>query len=165
VHALLESADLSEPSRLGPLAAAYTAAHGCPERAADAEAAARRALGSETIRRAHARRVLRETPIAYVEGDVLVEGTIDLVYEEDDGSLVVVDFKTDAVAGPAEAAARAIDYRQQMALYAAGLERATGRTVREMVVLFLEIGVEIHMAHDAEARSWASDAIARAIPA
>ena len=91
-----------------------------------------------------------------------MEGQIDLVYEEDDASLVVVDFKTDAVADEAGARERAEDYRAQLALYARALELATGRTVRDTVLLFLAPGVEIRIPHDERAREAAASAIAAA---
>jgi hypothetical protein len=49
---------------------------------------------------------------------------------------VVVDYKTDRVAGAAEARARARHYRDQDAAYAVALERATGRTVVDCVFVF-----------------------------
>ena len=36
----------------------------------------------------------------------MLEGIADLIYREDDGSLVIVDYKTDAVPGPAHRRAR-----------------------------------------------------------
>lgn len=56
------------------------------------------ALDSEVIQRAAARRHWREQYVATVEDDgTVLEGYIDLVFLDDDGSLVVVDYKTDAV--------------------------------------------------------------------
>ncbi len=77
-----------------------------------------------------ASRVEREQTIAFVRGDALVEGTLDLAYQNDDG-WVVVDFKTDLVAG-----SRKDEYAKQVALYAEGLSRATGKPARA-VVLFV----------------------------
>jgi ATP-dependent helicase/nuclease subunit A len=48
-------------------------------------------------------------------------GRIDLLAREPDGDWLVIDFKTDAGASPAELAAR---YRPQMAVYAAAVGRA-----------------------------------------
>jgi ATP-dependent helicase/nuclease subunit A len=64
----------------------------------------------------------RETPVTLTLDDgTLVEGTVDLAFEED-GVWTVVDYKTDrdiATAGEEQ-------YRRQLALYASAIERATG---------------------------------------
>lgn len=162
VHAVLEDVDLSGAAAVASLAAAHAALQGCPERTREVAEAARRALGMRAVREASSRRVLREVPVALLEGDTLVEGQIDLVYEAEDGSLVVVDFKTDDVCDAEEAAARAADYRPQVALYAAALERATGRAVRETALLFLAPGLEVRLPHDSGSRALAAAAIAQA---
>ena len=68
-------------------------------------------------------RLRRETPLAFLDArQAIVEGVIDLAFEEDAG-WVVVDFKTDY-----ELTGVPLDtYRRQVALYAAGIARATGR--------------------------------------
>jgi ATP-dependent helicase/nuclease subunit A len=68
-------------------------------------------------------RLRRETPLAFLDArNAIVEGVIDLAFEEDAG-WVVVDFKTDY-----ELTGVPLDtYRRQVALYAAGIARATGR--------------------------------------
>jgi ATP-dependent exoDNAse (exonuclease V) beta subunit len=78
----------------------------------------------DRARAARARgRLRRETPLAFLDTrHAIVEGVIDLAFEEDAG-WVVVDFKTDH-----ELAGVPLDtYRRQVALYAAGISRATGR--------------------------------------
>jgi ATP-dependent exoDNAse (exonuclease V) beta subunit len=74
-------------------------------------------------------RCRRETPVAGVAGDgVLVEGVLDLAYEDDQG-WTVIDFKTDAdLAGSLDR------YRRQVALYAALVRRVTGRPVRAVLL-------------------------------
>jgi ATP-dependent exoDNAse (exonuclease V) beta subunit len=68
-------------------------------------------------------------------GDRVLEGFIDLVYEDDDG-LVIVDYKTDTV--PLAALDRRVAYyRPQIAAYVTGLAAATGRPVARAVLLFL----------------------------
>ena len=70
----------------------------------------------------------REVPVtAEVEG-ALVDGRVDLVFEEA-GGLVVVEFK---VEGDADDAA---DAAEQVRLYAAALARALGRPIREALVV------------------------------
>jgi ATP-dependent exoDNAse (exonuclease V) beta subunit len=58
----------------------------------------------------------------------LVEGVLDLAFEEPDG-WTVVDFKTDA-----EIAAALASYRRQVALYASVVARTTGKTVNAVLL-------------------------------
>ena len=69
-------------------------------------------------------------------GDQLVEGYVDLVYRGPDG-LVVVDWKTDSVAGDDDVEAKLARYRLQGAAYTAALEAVTGEQVARMVFVFL----------------------------
>ena len=61
---------------------------------------------------------------------VLVQGIIDAYFEED-GRIVLVDYKTDRIKRPQELTDR---YRRQMELYAQALESGTGRPVSEMLL-------------------------------
>jgi len=65
----------------------------------------------------------RETPVTFTMPDgSLVEGVVDLAFEED-GVWTVVDYKTDR-----DIAAVGEDrYRRQVALYVAAIARATGQ--------------------------------------
>ena len=64
-----------------------------------------------------------------------MEGYIDLLFEEEDG-LVVVDYKTDTISqnNIQEVLLR---YRFQGAAYALGVEKAISKPVKEVVFLFL----------------------------
>lgn len=64
------------------------------------------------------------------EETVLVQGIID-VYFEEDGALVVADYKTDAVADEKELADR---YALQLDYYAEALEKLTGKPVKEKII-------------------------------
>jgi ATP-dependent exoDNAse (exonuclease V) beta subunit len=72
----------------------------------------------------------RETPITSMQLDgTMVEGVVDLAFEEQDG-WTVVDYKTDrelAAIGEAR-------YRRQVALYASAIAQATGRPVRGVLL-------------------------------
>jgi ATP-dependent exoDNAse (exonuclease V) beta subunit len=99
-----------------------------PSLGLDAEAAARaadhvdRALGLPVVDRARrATRVWRELSLWFPDGAHLVEGIVDLVFEED-GQLVVVDYKSDAIAEDQ------------------ALAQAAGLPVRERLVLFTALG-------------------------
>jgi ATP-dependent helicase/nuclease subunit A len=74
-------------------------------------------------------RCRRETPITAVEPDgSILEGVLDLAFEDDDG-WTVVDFKTQAeLAGPL---AR---YRRQVRAYASVVARVTGRPVTAVLM-------------------------------
>ncbi len=94
------------------------------------------ALGSSVIERARSSgRFWRELPFCLASGDTVLEGKMDLVFEEDDG-LVVVDYKTDApgVGGTRELAER---YELQTTAYGLSLASVTGRCVKEVVLLFM----------------------------
>lgn len=74
--------------------------------------------------------------------DTLIEGFIDLLYEDRaTGDLVVVDFKTDALGVMPDSdgadSERAEAYRTQVATYAWCVERSTGRRVSRVVLLYL----------------------------
>jgi ATP-dependent exoDNAse (exonuclease V) beta subunit len=66
----------------------------------------------------------------------LVEGFVDLAFEDDEGRLVVVDYKTDAVSAADEVDAAVDRYQVQIGAYALALEAATGRAVVEGWLVF-----------------------------
>ena len=70
-----------------------------------------------------AARVWRELPLWFPDGAHLVEGMVDLVFEED-GKLVVVDYKSDAIADE-QALEQAAHHAPQLQLYGRGLTQAT----------------------------------------
>lgn len=75
------------------------------------------------------------------EETVLVQGIIDVYFEEEDG-LVVADYKTDRVRTPEELAER---YRLQLEYYAQALSRLTGRKVKEKIIYSFTLGCEIRV--------------------
>jgi ATP-dependent helicase/nuclease subunit A len=140
VHRILEWVPLGEPERVRGMAEALAPSFGLDAgAAARAAAAAERALALPVMQRARAAsRLWRELPLWFPEGSELLEGVIDLVFEED-GGLVVVDYKTDGI-GPEQALAQAAHHAPQLQLYGRGLAQALGRPVRERLVLFTAIG-------------------------
>jgi ATP-dependent exoDNAse (exonuclease V) beta subunit len=70
---------------------------------------------------------------------VLLEGAIDLLYEDPDGALVVVDYKTDRVSST-ELAARAEHYRTQGEAYALALRDGLGLSVSRIEFIFVAAG-------------------------
>jgi ATP-dependent helicase/nuclease subunit A len=78
-------------------------------------------------------RVWAEVPVGAVVGasgkEWVVEGRIDLLFEATDGTLGILDFKSEPTGGEPRGTRDAI-YRRQLAAYALAVQRATGRTVR-----------------------------------
>ena len=68
----------------------------------------------------------RETPVSWREGERLVEGVVDLAFEEE-GQWTVVDFKTDE-----ELAAQ--PYQRQIGLYALAVGATTGKPVSAILM-------------------------------
>ncbi|HXW34358.1 MAG TPA: PD-(D/E)XK nuclease family protein, partial [Acidimicrobiales bacterium] len=148
VHAVLSSLDLSEHlneldktlrrADIHEISRRKAVSHRVPELADDVISAVQAALSTETMRNAARARHWRELFIAApTDGGTVVEGYVDLVYETADGSLVVVDFKTDRLSASSGDEGRLLAYELQVAGYAATLERSTGLTVEQCVLVML----------------------------
>ena len=138
VHSVLQSVDLDTSQGLEEISRAQAAAEGMPQRWKEIAEFSQRALDSEIVRRAVASgRYYREVFVsAPVEG-VLIEGFIDLLFEADEG-LVIVDYKTDALTSLEEIQQSMASYRLQGGAYALALQNSSGRLVKEVVFLFLQ---------------------------
>ncbi|MCT4611951.1 MAG: helicase-exonuclease AddAB subunit AddA [Clostridia bacterium] len=68
------------------------------------------------------------------EDKILVQGVIDMFFEED-GKLVVVDYKTDNMENKTEEDLYRV-YKKQLELYKYALEKLTGREVKECLIYF-----------------------------
>lgn len=132
VHATLQTVDLATGEGIDGVAEAQAMAEGVSDRLAGVRALARAGWSAPTVRAAAAREHHREIFVAATLGGQLVEGYIDLLYRDDDGTLVVVDYKTDA--DPSDATIPA--YQRQLAVYAAALGEATGERVSRGVLVF-----------------------------
>jgi len=139
VHRILEWIPLDEPQRARPMAEALAPSFGLDADAAGrAAAAVEGALGLPVIERARrAPRVLRELRLWLPQDELLVEGIVDLVFEED-GQLVVVDYKTDRVTAE-QAVQQAAHHAPQLQLYGRGLALGASMPVKERLVLFTSI--------------------------
>ena len=120
-----------------------------------------RTLGS-SVRAREAWRVFHEAPVQWVTIDLAgrslhMRGAIDRVVQFEDGSVEVVDFKTDRVS-PEELEERARHHRTQLALYGLALESA-GLTVRTLTLAFLAAGEDVSFPFDEEARLQAKQAM------
>jgi ATP-dependent exoDNAse (exonuclease V) beta subunit len=128
VHALLAAVPVdATATQVRDLATLHARVLGAPEEERDAASATvertlkHRILAEARAAQAAGRACRREAPISVVRDGVLIDGQIDLAFDSDAG-WTVVDFKTDAELGAAEA-----DYRRQVALYAEALTAITGR--------------------------------------
>jgi ATP-dependent helicase/nuclease subunit A len=136
----LEDVDAGRAERVRAMAEALAPSFGLDAEAADRAAAqVERALSLPVIDRARrASRAWRELSLWFPDGAYLVEGIVDLVFEED-GQLVVVDYKSDAITTE-QALAQAAHHAPQLQLYGRGLAQAAGLPVRERLVLFTALG-------------------------
>ena len=75
---------------------------------------------------------------------VLVQGIIDLYFEEDDG-LVLVDYKTDRAKGKSGEERLVHLYREQLSYYKKTLEQLTGKRVKESYIYSLALEKEIRV--------------------
>jgi ATP-dependent exoDNAse (exonuclease V) beta subunit len=98
------------------------------------------ALASPLWQRARrAARVWRELPFCVEAGGAVTEGYIDLLFEEDQG-LVLVDYKTDNV-GAKEVDAAVAAHRSQLEAYRQAIRRVVGREPRETWLYLVRPGV------------------------
>jgi ATP-dependent exoDNAse (exonuclease V) beta subunit len=136
VHALLESAPLdADRPTIDALAEACGRILSAPaEELAAAVQAVERVLAHALLARARAAAARgacrRETPVTCtLPSGLVVEGIVDLAFEEQ-GGWTVVDYKTDrelATAGEDR-------YRRQVALYASAIAQATGQPATGVLV-------------------------------
>ena len=136
VHAVLERADLSAGSDLAALAEEEAVGEGIPEHRALIEQLARNALEMDVVQRAaKAATLYREVPFAVNAGGTILEGVIDLAFDDGSG-LEIVDYKTDDV-DEKHLAEHARAYRLQVGAYALAVEKVFGRRPGSAVLLFL----------------------------
>ena len=75
---------------------------------------------------------------------VLLQGVVDAFWEED-GQLVILDYKTDRVKSRREAEERARVYAGQLRAYAGALTRICRKSVRECLLYFLNAGETVRV--------------------
>ncbi|MER3388202.1 MAG: UvrD-helicase domain-containing protein [Microcella pacifica] len=136
VHRVLELSDLAADADIDAIALDVARAASIDDHALLA-AMARSALASEPVARAARLEHWLELPVAAVRdlpghGSIIVEGVADLVYRETDGSLVIVDFKTDQ--GVAEESVTA--YWTQLNAYADLIAAASGQRISGLALVF-----------------------------
>ncbi|GAA1510961.1 ATP-dependent exoDNAse (exonuclease V) beta subunit [Agromyces terreus] len=135
LQAVAGSADLVDT-----VAVAQALAEGIPNLGPVVAAYVRSALATDVVRRAFASEHWSELYVGADQGDgTVLEGFIDLLFRDADGSLVIVDYKTDAVTDAAALADRSRHYAPQLDAYVRALHAATGETARAELV-FLDAG-------------------------
>ena len=152
---MLQVVDLATGDGLEPSGGRAVAGRGRPRaRGRSCSTSCRSALASETSCGGPppASTGARPTSGRPLDDGTVLEGFVDLVYRDDDGSLVVVDYKTDAVPSAA-LPARVRVYLPQMAAYAKALEPATGQDVHRATLLFLS--PQASTARELDASDWA----------
>ena len=88
-------------------------------------------------------RPVRDFSSLDADDSVLLQGVVDCFFEED-GELVVVDFKTDHVSC-AQLDERAEHYRPQLEAYSMALTRVMRKKVKEKVLYFFSAGEEVRL--------------------
>ena len=147
VHAVLQTIDLETGDGIEDTARAQATAEGIPGSQADIAKLARAAVNSDAVRRAvSSGRYWREAHFAATVGEGVLEGFIDLLFEED-GELVIVDYKTDAIDESSTEYIANSRYREQAGSYALITEQVTGKRVKDVIFLFLRPKAEERM-HD-----------------
>lgn len=92
-------------------------------------------------------RFLTELPVSYygeaagLDGKFIVQGAVDLCFEEPDG-VVVLDFKTDRVNSPEELKEK---YADQLSIYAVACEKIFGKPVKEKIIYSFSLSKEIRV--------------------
>jgi len=131
VHAVMQQVLLGEPLRgLGTLVDVASEAEGVLDRKHDIELMVHSLLKGDLFSRMQASvNCRREMYVGAQFGEVTIWGYVDAVFVNPDGSLTLVDFKTDTlITSPAELALR---YQPQMSAYVAALQQATRLQVTE----------------------------------
>jgi ATP-dependent exoDNAse (exonuclease V) beta subunit len=138
-HGVMERLDLSDGNNLKRLCRIEVLEYSIPGSAEKLEAVVRQCLDHPFMDRVRrAKRLFREVPFSVSLGGNLVEGKIDLLFEEE-GGWVIVDYKTDDVSGEA-LEQRFQSYREQGLWYARAVREAAGCEVKEVAFFFVRSG-------------------------
>ena len=131
VHAVMQQVALHDPTRgLPTLVDVAAEAEGVLDRRRDIEMMVQSLLkGALFSRMQSSSNCRREMYVGAQFGEVTLWGYVDAVFANADGTLTLVDFKTDTlITSPVELARR---YQPQMSGYVAALQQATGMRVSE----------------------------------
>ena len=120
----------------------HAAAHGVSHSRGEIARLAHQALRNPALKAAmEAPRLWSEIPVAAEietqDGPVVIEGILDLLYQDRDGDLVIVDYKSDYIPNDLTLSAKMERYSWQGAAYAAAVGRASGKRVKDVQLLFV----------------------------
>ena len=137
VHSVLQTVDMEAGEGLESISRAQATVEGLAGRWEEIRGLAKNALDSDAVRSAVASgKYFRELFVSAPINGALIEGFVDLLFENENG-LTIVDYKTDDV-DSSEDIDRALDkYGSQMGAYAYAVQQATGLPVNRSILLFL----------------------------
>ena len=137
VHGVLQTINLSTGTNIAALSASQAGAESISHQSQLVQAFVTSALETEIIKSAARKRHWRELYVAAPVNGLVLEGYIDLMYQEDDANdLILIDYKTDQITD-LTAEDKVSQYRLQGAAYAFAVEATTGQQVKEMKFVFL----------------------------
>jgi ATP-dependent exoDNAse (exonuclease V) beta subunit len=141
VHRVMEVVDLAAPGHFDAIVGAVCAESGLLDRRDEVQLLVERCLLSPAVARAVAsERYWREVPFTIPWEDGLAVGRMDLLFVED-GRIVIVDYKTDAVE-PDGVEAAVGTHRSQAEIYAAAAHQTTSLAVADVVFVFCRVGLD-----------------------
>jgi len=145
-HAVMERIDLVDGKNLNVLVKIKAVEQSIPGIADQIGDLCRKTLSNPIMDRVRrAKRFFREVDFSVSLEGKIMEGKIDLLFEEEEG-WVIVDYKTDEVSG--KAINERFDlYREQGIWYARAAKKTTGEAVKEVAFFFVRTG-EIRVLRD-----------------
>jgi ATP-dependent helicase/nuclease subunit A len=139
VHSVLQTIDLASLADLEAFVRAAAAEYGISGREEEIAILVRAAVSSSAVQTAISGRFWREVPVGISYEGTLLEGCIDLLYEHSDGTLGVVDYKTDRItAGQIDE--RMNGYRLQGGVYAFAVQHVVRKDVSSVEFVFAALG-------------------------
>ena len=87
------------------------------------------------------------------EGEVLVQGDIDVYFEKPDGTICVADFKTDRVRDPDGETILRERHGEQLRLYARAVEAITEKPVTELLLYSFSLGRPVNVTLERKIRN------------
>jgi ATP-dependent helicase/nuclease subunit A len=136
VHAVLQSVDLATGDGLDAAVSLQCDAERISHLTEEVRTLVSQVLAAPVVAEAAASAHWREVFVAAPVVDVLAEGFIDLLFARSDGSLVIVDYKTDGARSADDIDAAVARYRRQGAAYALMVETVLQRPVSDVVFVF-----------------------------
>jgi len=92
--------------------------------------------------------LLPAEPLLGTPGEVLVQGVVDVWFENPDGTITLLDFKTDRVKDPEGEGILIERHQKQLSLYQRAVEKMTGKTVSHLCLYSFELDREIPIPTD-----------------